>query len=69
MKTPMKTPLSVYVEVDDVVKLRELGLNSQEICRKAIKQAIIQAEREMQIMEKQEKERIIEELKNKGGKQ
>ncbi len=65
----MKTQLSVYAEVDDVVKSRELGLNTQEICRKAIKQAIVEAEREIDMLDRQERERIIDELKNKGGKQ
>ncbi len=36
----MKTPITIYVEVEDVVKFRELLLNPQEICRKAIRKAI-----------------------------
>jgi hypothetical protein len=39
----LKTPITVYVEVEDVVKFRELRLNTQEVCRKAIKEAIREA--------------------------
>lgn len=69
MKATLKTPISVYAEVDDVVKSRELGLNTQEICRTAIKKAIIEAEKEIDMLDRQEREKIIDELKNKGGKQ
>ena len=39
----MKTPVTVYVEVDDAVKFRELHLNTQEVLRQAIKDAIQEA--------------------------
>ena len=42
----MKTPITIYVEVEDVVKFRELLLNPQEICRKAIREEIERIEKE-----------------------
>ena len=40
----MKTPITVYVEVEDVLKFREMHLNAQEVCRKAIREAIEETE-------------------------
>lgn len=41
----MKTPITIYVEIEDVVKFRELHLNAQEVCREAIKEAIEEVEK------------------------
>ena len=40
----MKTPITIYVEVADAVKFRELHLNAQEVCRKALREAIDETE-------------------------